>query len=591
MEKKKVIKGLVKQVISADYIVLSKSQKGTAVPIEKHCYLANIQAPKMGSTNRTEEPFAFDAREFLRERIIGRKAEFTVEYSFANKDFGVLVVNGENINFEVVKAGFANVIERKGSSAGTEKSPYVDQLLKLQQDAKLKKANIFSTEKKHIEKHTRQVTYYSDASYSAKRIVEESKKFDKPMEGIVEYVFNASFMSVYIVKFQAMTKLGLVHLFTPATDSELVKEGKAFAEKLLLQRTVGVQFDRVDDNGNLYARLHHPAGDIAYEVLKNGFAKLNNPKNLDIDADYFKQLKEAQLLGQTKRVGIWKDFKQAEEKKQEKASCDDFSGKVVEVHSGDSMTVERDGDFQPIRIFLATCKAPAIRQREKDQPEPYGWESKEALRKLVIGKKVNVVMEYSRTIPAKNEGDADRKMDFASVILQKNSKNVSVSLLEQGLLKTNLAKNGDNASKFLEDMLAAEKKAADAKKNMHSASIAPVRVFADFVNNPKQAKDFEAMFTKKQSNKVAGVVEHVFSGMRFKVRLDSENCYIAFNLLGVKTMMNDKNQPELLELSNEALYMARETLFQRDVVIYIEFADKRGSFFGTLMFGGKDFAL
>jgi hypothetical protein len=48
--------------------------------------------------------------------------------------------------------------------------------------------------------------------------------------------------------------------------------------------------------GNLYARIFHPAGDIAYEVLKNGFAKLNAPKNTEFDAEYFKQLKEAQLI-------------------------------------------------------------------------------------------------------------------------------------------------------------------------------------------------------------------------------------------------------------------------------------------------------
>jgi hypothetical protein len=34
-------------------------------------------------------------------------------------------------------------------------------------------------------------------------------------------------------------------------------------------------------------------------------------------------------------------------------------------------------------------------------------------------------------------------------------------LLEQGLLKTNVSKSGDNASKFIEDLLAAEKKAQD----------------------------------------------------------------------------------------------------------------------------------
>ena len=84
-------------------------------------------------------------------------------------------------------------------------------------------------------------------------------------------------------------------------DKNFIAEGKAFVEKMLLHRTVGVRLERYESGvegapGNLYARIYHPAGDIAYEILKNGFAKLNTPKNTDFDADYFKTLKEAQLI-------------------------------------------------------------------------------------------------------------------------------------------------------------------------------------------------------------------------------------------------------------------------------------------------------
>lgn len=46
---------------------------------------------------------------------------------------------------------------------------------------------------------------------------------------------------------------------------------------------------------------------------------------------------------------------------------------------------------------------------------------------------------------------------------------------------------------------------------------------------------------KRQNRKINGVVEYCFSGMRYKIRLDSENTAISFSLLGVKTMANDKN--------------------------------------------------
>jgi endonuclease YncB( thermonuclease family) len=114
-----------------------------------------------------------------------------------------------------------------------------------------------------------------------------------------------------------------------------------------------------------------------------------------------------------------------------------------------------------------------------EDPDPWAWESKEALRKATIGKKVRIVMEFSRTVKAAN--DTEKNMDFASVFLEKNEKNVATILLEKGLLKTNVNKSGDNASKFVEDLLSAEKKAVDSKSGVYSSGQAPLRVYNDLV--------------------------------------------------------------------------------------------------------------
>lgn len=113
-------------------------------------------------------------------------------------------------------------------------------------------------------------------------------------------------------------------------------------------------------------------------------------------------------------------------------------------------------------MFLATVKAPVLNKKESEHAEPYAWESKETLRKMSIGKKVRVEMEYAKTT------QAGMTMNFASIFMQKNNKNISVTLLEKGLLATNVMKNGENVSKYLEDLLAAEKKASTAKQGIHS---------------------------------------------------------------------------------------------------------------------------
>jgi hypothetical protein len=110
-------------------------------------------------------------------------------------------------------------------------------------------------------------------------------------------------------------------------------------------------------------------------------------------------------------------------------------------------------------------------------------------------------------------------------------------------------------------LLAAEKKAADSKLCLHNQKSPPQAIFADLIGNNKQAKEYESMVMKRSDKRFVGVVEHCFSGMKFKVRLDQEGRTIALNLLGVKTMASDKNQPIFDEYANDALQLAKDTLF------------------------------
>jgi len=117
-KKDKVLKGLIKAVHSGDYLTITKSSKLNG-PSDHNIYLASVTAPKIGSTNRVEEPFGFEAREFLREKIIGKKAEFTYEYIYGGRDYGTLVVDGVNYNLAIIKAGLAKIIEKKGAMAAS----------------------------------------------------------------------------------------------------------------------------------------------------------------------------------------------------------------------------------------------------------------------------------------------------------------------------------------------------------------------------------------------------------------------------------------------------------------------------------------
>jgi hypothetical protein len=76
-------------------------------------------------------------------------------------------------------------------------------------------------------------------------------------------------MTAYISKFQTVIKLQMNFVYTPPnTDKQILNDGKLFTERMILHRSVGVKLEKVEEGGNFSGRIFHPAGDIAYEVLK-----------------------------------------------------------------------------------------------------------------------------------------------------------------------------------------------------------------------------------------------------------------------------------------------------------------------------------
>jgi hypothetical protein len=138
----------------------------------------------------------------------------------------------------------------------------------------------------------------------------EANKEPLPLAAILEHVFNSAYVVVYINRFKTTIKLALAHLFTPhSTEPALLEKGKSFLEQMAMHKSIGVKLARVDEQGNFVGRIFHPAGDMAAEILKKGYSKLSSPKEIEkLDVAYFHQLKQAQMIAQSKNLAMWKDF-------------------------------------------------------------------------------------------------------------------------------------------------------------------------------------------------------------------------------------------------------------------------------------------
>ncbi|CAK8696605.1 unnamed protein product [Clavelina lepadiformis] len=81
-------RAIVKQVLSGDTLIVRGQPKGGPPP-EKHIHFSNVIAPKLArrsnpnihdSVDTNDEPFAWQSREHLRKKVIGREVYFVIEH-------------------------------------------------------------------------------------------------------------------------------------------------------------------------------------------------------------------------------------------------------------------------------------------------------------------------------------------------------------------------------------------------------------------------------------------------------------------------------------------------------------------------------
>jgi len=112
------------------------------------------------------------------------------------------------------------------------------------------------------------------------------------------------------------------------------------------------------------------------------------------------------------------------------ANADEFSGRVVGVHDGDTLTL-LTADQQHVKIRLAGIDAP-------EQDQPFGQKAKQALSALVFNQTVRVVVQA--------QDDYGRMVGTVYV----GARNVNAALVEQGTVWVYRRYNRDPALPGLE---------------------------------------------------------------------------------------------------------------------------------------------
>ncbi|KAG7951287.1 hypothetical protein I3843_12G000300 [Carya illinoinensis] len=653
-------KGKVKAVPSGDcLVIMAMTANRPGPPPEKTLTLSSLIAPRLARRGGVDEPFAWESREYLRKLCIGKEVALRVDYTVPSigREFGSVFLGDKNVALMVVSEGWAKVREQ-GQQKG-EASPFLQELLRLEDQAKEQGLGRWSKVPGAAEASIRNLppsAIGDPSNLDAMGLLAANK--GRPMQAIVEQVRDGSTIRVYLLPDFQFVQVFVAGIQAPSMGRRAVTEiaaetegkteepngdvsaqsqapltsaqrlavstvssaevspdpfgveAKYFTELRVLNRDVRIVLEGVDKFSNLIGSVYYPDGDsakdLALELVENGLAKFVEWSANMMEEDAKRRLKAAELQAKKSRLRFWTNY--VPPATNSKAIHDqNFTGKVVEVVSGDCIIVADDSvpygsPLAERRVNLSSIRCPKMGNPRRDEkPAPYAREAREFLRTRLIGRQVNVQMEYSRKVSmadgsAAATGIADsRVMDFGSVFLSSPIKvegddtpspatptsgsqpgvNIAELVVARGFGTVIRHRDFEERSNYYDALLAAESRAIAGKKGLHSAKDPPVMHITDLLMAPaKRAREFLPYLQK--SRRVPALVEYVLSGHRFKLLIPKDTCSIAFSFSGVRCRGRDE------PYSDEAISLMRRKIMQRDVEIEVETVDRTGTFLGSI---------
>ncbi|CAK9298605.1 unnamed protein product [Gordionus sp. m RMFG-2023] len=250
-------------------------------------------------------------------------------------------------------------------------------------------------------------------------------------------------------------------------------------------------------------------------------------------------------------------------------------GTVKQVLSGDSIVVrgvpKPDGPPAERQICLTNIVAPRLGRRptpvnDATPDEPYAWESREYLRKKLIGQEVCFTIDYK--VPTSGR-------EYGYVYLGKDiyGENIVESLIKEGLAE--VRKVGMRMNEENHKLLELEDKAKDTGKGKWNAKDSKNHIRSNMVYNVPELRNF---IETKKGEVMKGIVEHVRDGSTLRILLLPDLQTITLMISGIKCPTSrregDQSQQTQQEIAEpffeEARFFTESRLLQRDVEIICE---------------------
>lgn len=591
-------RGIVKQVLSGDTVII-RAAKG-APPPEKQVTFSHVLAPKLarrpgaGGEETRDDPWAWESREFLRQKLIGEEVGFTFEKApntsreYGNVWLGKDQETGENIVETMVHEGLVSV-RREG-----RQTPELQRLIELEDNAKAAGRGKWSHSPPS--EHVRHIKWTQE---NPSHIVDMYG--GKPVKAIIEHVRDGSTIRAFLLPDFHYITLMISGIRCPGVklDNEgkpdlsvkipFADEARYFVESRLLQREVEIRLESVN-NSNFIGTILYPKGNIAEALLREGLAKCVD-WSMAVMKGGADKLRAAERQAKENRLRLWKDYQSKAPAFNSKEK--DFTGTVVEVFNGDAINVKL-ANGQVKKVFLSSIRPPRDVARTgvdgdgeiKPQPRsknyrplyeiPFMFEAREFLRKKLINHKVQCTLDYIS--PARE--NFPEKYCYTVTI---GGQNIAEAMVSKGLATVvRYRQDDDQRSAHYDELFSAEAQAIKGQKGMHGKKDNAVLRINDLTTEHSRIKQ-QYLPSWQRALRTEGIVEFVASGSRLRIYIPKDSCLVTFLLAGIscprssRPALNGVPAQEGEPFGDEALAYTRDRILQRDVSVHIESTDKAGS--------------
>lgn len=598
-------KGIVKSALDGGCVVI-RGPPRNGPPAERVLALTNVDAPRLarrqtasGAPATDDDPYGWEAREFLRKLVVGKSVLFRVVNQATTREYGTLLLGddpttAQNVTLAMVEEGLVKCRDNCQEAS----------LLEAQERVKNAKKGVWSDD---AHTHVRKIVWDVE---NTRELVERFK--GKPKTGIVEHVRDGSTLRIMLVPDYIQitlqmsgvrcpsTKLGADGKPDPKLNEPFATEAHYFTESRLLQREVEVILES-SNNNNFVGSVLHPNGNIAEALLKEGMAKCVDWSITKVTAGP-EGYRAAEKSAKDRKVRLWKNYAAPTSTLSDKDRS--LTGKVVEIVNGDALVVKVGNTYK--KIHLASIKPPKLEDKDEAGNRtrqkgfrpiydiPYMFEAREFLRKKVIGHQVQVNIDYVQPARPSQGGEPDfPEKTCCTVII--GGVNIAEALVSKGLATVvRYAADNDQRSSRYDELMQAEDKAIKSMKGLHDKKNKSGHKVSDMTGNLQKCKTFFPSL--QRAGKLTGIVEFVASGSRFRVYIPRETCVLTFLLGGISCQRSTRTMPsgEVTKgepYGDECLTVVKEMTMQREVEIEVDSMDKAGNFIGYMWVDGKNLSV